>query len=251
MDLIYLELQKVAERSQTSEISCFSNLRDRISDGVSELLKSSIEPAKDLIRNVIQCELAYIKTSHPDFISGSKAVSESLEKLKRVGQETRTESNKHLKSSMSGSATVEMGSDQISSSPERSQFTDSKPHHTKFHSEFEQVIPDDLNTAEPTEREKIESEIIKTLISSYFNIIRKNVQDIVPKSIMLMMVNRCKECIQSHLVKSLYKDDLFDELLKENEDVTYKRNSCIELLTMLKKALCILNEIRELDASRL
>jgi len=44
-----------------------------------------------------------------------------------------------------------------------------------------------------TEREKVETELIRSLISSYFHIVRESIQDLVPKAIMHLLVNHCKE----------------------------------------------------------
>ena len=69
--------------------------------------------------------------------------------------------------------------------------------------------------AVPTERERIETEIIKSLMASYFNIVRKNFQDLVPKTIMAFLVNHAKENIQSCLVQTLYREGMFSDLLGE------------------------------------
>lgn len=44
-----------------------------------------------------------------------------------------------------------------------------------------------------TDRERMEAELIRGLISSYFHIVRESIQDLVPKSIMHLLVNHCKE----------------------------------------------------------
>jgi len=47
-----------------------------------------------------------------------------------------------------------------------------------------------------------------TLLSSYFGIVRKNVQDSVPKTIMHFLVNCAKDNIQNELVSMLYREVL-------------------------------------------
>lgn len=42
--------------------------------------------------------------------------------------------------------------------------------------------------------------LTESLITSYFNVVRKNIQDSVPKAIMFQLVNYIKDRLQSHLV---------------------------------------------------
>ncbi|TMS38016.1 hypothetical protein L596_004832 [Steinernema carpocapsae] len=68
---------------------------------------------------------------------------------------------------------------------------------------------------ELTEREQRDCQVIERLIKSYFMIIRKNVQDAVPKAIMNFLVNYVQEHLQSELVKQLYRNEIIDDLLAE------------------------------------
>ena len=53
---------------------------------------------------------------------------------------------------------------------------------------------------EKSPRSSMEIKIIKNLITSYFNVVRKNLNDIVPKTIIAMLVNKTKNQAQRELV---------------------------------------------------
>ncbi|KAF4428183.1 Dynamin-related protein DNM1 [Colletotrichum fructicola] len=74
-----------------------------------------------------------------------------------------------------------------------------------------------------TEREAMETELIRALISSYFNIVRESIADQVPKAVMHLLVNHCKDVVQNRLVSELYKEVLFEELLYEDDGVKKER----------------------------
>lgn len=88
-------------------------------------------------------------------------------------------------------------------------------------------------------------------MSSYFDIVRKNIGDSVPKSIMFFLVNTSKDTIQNELVRCLYKEDLFDDLLEENPLIAAKRKACKEMLDVLKQANDVLMEVREFNPTHL
>ena len=68
------------------------------------------------------------------------------------------------------------------------------------------------------------------LIKSYFYIVRKSIQDSVPKAIMHFLVNFVKDNLQSELVSSLYKQDQIQVLLSESEHIGQRRKEAAEML---------------------
>uniref|UniRef100_A0A6Q2WTM5 Dynamin-1-like protein n=1 Tax=Esox lucius TaxID=8010 RepID=A0A6Q2WTM5_ESOLU len=94
-------------------------------------------------------------------------------------------------------------------------------------------------------REQRDCEVIERLIKSYFLIVRKNIQDSVPKAVMHFLVNHVKDSLQSELVGQLYKAGLLDDLLTESEDMAQRRNEAADMLKALQKASQVIAEIRE------
>ncbi|KAI1710540.1 dynamin central region domain-containing protein [Ditylenchus destructor] len=96
-----------------------------------------------------------------------------------------------------------------------------------------------------TAKEKRDCMVIERLIRSYFLIVRKSIQDMVPKSIMKFLVNHVRDNLQSELVRQLYNSPDIDELLKESDLMAQRRKEAAEMLEALTKANSVINEIRE------
>ncbi|KAI5953147.1 DNM1 [Candida jiufengensis] len=96
---------------------------------------------------------------------------------------------------------------------------------------------------ELSEREQMECELIRRLIISYFSIVREMIQDQVPKSIMCLLVNHIKQQIQNRLVVKLYNDNLFDDLLQEDENIQAEREKCLEILKTYKEASKVISDV--------
>lgn len=94
-----------------------------------------------------------------------------------------------------------------------------------------------------TEREHLETELIRRLIFSYFNIVRETTADQVPKAVMHLLVNHSKDVVQNRLVSELYKEDLFQELLYEDDAIKAEREKCEKLLATYKEAAQIIGEV--------
>ncbi|GAW18748.1 hypothetical protein ANO14919_082300 [Xylariales sp. No.14919] len=107
------------------------------------------------------------------------------------------------------------------------------------------LIPQMGDNVEPalSEREAMETELIRALISSYFNIVRESIADQVPKAVMHLLVNHCKDVVQNRLVSELYKETLFEELLYEDDGVKKDREKCEKLLQTYREAAKIIGEV--------
>jgi vacuolar protein sorting-associated protein 1 len=74
------------------------------------------------------------------------------------------------------------------------------------------------------------------LLDSYFTVVKRTVADMVPKAIMLNLVNHAKENIQKELLNDLYKNRSYEEVMKESEVITQRRSECRKMIDVLSKA---------------
>lgn len=107
--------------------------------------------------------------------------------------------------------------------------------------------PEPQPTGDMISRQEFDCELIEKLIRSYFLIVRKSIQDSIPKAVMHCLVNYVKEKIQSELVSELYKTEAYDQLMEESPEMTARRREVAEMVRALQKASDILSEIRDLQ----
>ncbi|XP_069988296.1 dynamin-1-like protein isoform X2 [Penaeus vannamei] len=149
--------------------------------------------------------------------------------------------------------------------PSKEQSRESSPSATPTHqqlalSAFDTIINPDQGVEKPvnllpevpmqqtrklTERESKDCEVIERLIKTYFYIVRKSIQDKVPKAIMHFLVNHVKDNLQSELVKHLYRTEEIDTFLSESPEIAQRRKEAAEMLKALQNANVIIGEIRE------
>lgn len=252
VDLVFDELQRVTSQCETMELSRFPELRDRVVETVNGMLRASLVPTQSMVQNLIQIELAYVNTNHPDFIGGSRAVAQLMEKMQRESHAPGAMENKDPRRSSSVSKpNVPPVDDKKENGMMSYLFPGGKTADgTQAKSGVVKLpqVPVSMRYAEePTDRERIETEIIKSLLASYFDIVRKNFLDLVPKTIMNFMVAHSKQNVQNELVSALYREDKLNELLAETGDIAARRSNCYEMRTLLQRALEIVNEVRDFN----
>ncbi|XP_065619589.1 dynamin-related protein 3B [Quercus suber] len=103
--------------------------------------------------------------------------------------------------------------------------------------------PSILRPLEMTEHEAIVITVTKLLLRSYYDIVRKNIQDLVPKAVMHFLVNHTKRELHSIFIQKLYRESLFEELLQEQEELAVKRKQMREMYLVLQRAIQTLEEV--------
>jgi dynamin 1-like protein len=91
--------------------------------------------------------------------------------------------------------------------------------------------------------DEMEIHFIRSLIQSYFDIVRQSIQDIIPKAIMHFLVNHTAQHVQNRLVASLYKPELFSDLLNEDEGLVAERARVKALLDAYREAFKTLADV--------
>ena len=105
---------------------------------------------------------------------------------------------------------------------------------------------EDKDPGQSSPRSQLEVRIIKGLIVSYFDTVRKTMNDMVPKTVMAFLVNKTKNMAQRELVAALYNENIdVKSLLDEDEATVKKREECANMVKSLQKSLENLNEVRD------
>ncbi|KAG6448742.1 hypothetical protein O3G_MSEX005677 [Manduca sexta] len=285
VELVHEEMQRIVQHCGTEvqqEMLRFPRLHQRIVDVVTQLLRTRLPATNSMVENLVAIELAYINTKHPDFhreaalVSGLLKSSDALaEELAPAHAPAFRQKQRPLSSPLflrqmgeRGSTLVFLASvldtyyknvpaitdgheksspphnmenpvtPQMNGVPENKVLTPQKPVN---------LLPEVPSQASRklSDREQHDCDVIEKLIKSYFYIVRKSIQDSVPKAVMHFLVNYVKDNLQSELVTHLYKSDQAESLLNESEHIAQRRKEAADMLKALQRAGQIISEIRE------
>jgi len=246
VELVFEELQRVAAQSKTPQMSRFDQLTTQLLETVNQMLRDRMDPVRDFINKLINVELSYINTNHPHFVSGSRAVQNSLAAI-QVRREAPTIAPQPTvdKKKAPASWSIFGGGGKQNVEEKTAPPAAAAPRRPPAKPKSSRQSFGDPSMGAVTDREKVEISLVKILIKSYFDIVKKSVLDAVPKAIMLLLVNHVKKKLQAQLVYKLYNESQFEDLLRESPHIAQKRKMCIELLKVLKRSLEIVNEVRD------
>ncbi|GAA0173603.1 membrane traffic protein [Lithospermum erythrorhizon] len=291
---IYDELIKMSQRCMVNELQRFPVLRRCIDDVINKFLREGLKPSETMIGHIIEMEMDYINTSHPNFIGGSKAVEIAVHQVHRsrvatpiprrepLDSDRAPASDRSLRSrailarpangiipeqntrpagdveraapagastsSSWGISSIFGGSDSrvaAIENPTSQPFTEPIPSMEHALSMIQLREPPSVLRPSEThsDQETIEITVTKLLLRSYYDIVRKNIEDCVPKAIMHFLVNHTRRELHNVFIRKLYRDNMFEEMLQEPDEVALKRKRTREMLNVLQKAFQSLDEL--------
>ncbi|XP_055087735.1 dynamin-1-like protein isoform X4 [Periophthalmus magnuspinnatus] len=251
VELVHEEMQRIIQHCSnysTQELQRFPKLHEAIVEVVTSLLRKRLPITNEMVHNLVAIELAYINTKHPDFADACGVMNNNIEEQRRNRMRELPASVPRDKAPAVGPqpeqdgtgnwrGMLKKGEDAPSSGP-------GSP--LKGAVNLLDVVTNPVPVARKlSSREQRDCEVIERLIKSYFLIVRKNIQDSVPKAVMHFLVNHVKDSLQSELVGQLYKSGLLNDLLTESEDMAQRRKEAADMLQALQKASQVIAEIRE------
>ncbi|KAM9845530.1 dynamin-1-like protein isoform 5-T5 [Aulostomus maculatus] len=241
VELVHEEMQRIIQHCSnysTQELQRFPKLHEAIVEVVTSLLRKRLPITNEMVHNLVAIELAYINTKHPDFADACGVMNNNIEEQRRNRMRELPTAVPRDKGEQDGTGTwrgmLKRGEEAPGSGP-------GSPLKGAVNL-LDVPVP---VARKLSSREQRDCEVIERLIKSYFLIVRKNIQDSVPKAVMHFLVNHVKDSLQSELVGQLYKSGLLNDLLTESEDMAQRRKEAADMLQALQKASQVIAEIRE------
>ncbi|CAD6923433.1 unnamed protein product [Tilletia caries] len=223
------------KRLEEPSLKCCSLVYDELVRILAQLL------AKNLVSDLVAAEACYLNTGHPDFISGHKAMALVHDRLNPVVPQAAPNQKQIQANAINNDKDLDV-SLKDNQGFFGSFFTNKQAQKSKKGS-MDPPPPSLKASGVLTDREAMETEVIKLLITSYFNIVKRTVIDMVPKAIMLNLVQLAKDSLQRELLQELYRAETLEELMKESDHVVSRRRECVKMIAALENASEIISTV--------
>ncbi|XP_059191859.1 dynamin-2-like isoform X2 [Centropristis striata] len=103
------------------------------------------------------------------------------------------------------------------------------------------MVPSDTVSMDPQLERQVET--IRNLVDSYIGIVNKSIRDLMPKTIMHLMINSAKDFIHSELLAYLYSAGDQGSLMEESPEQAQRRDEMLRMYHALKEALVLIGDI--------
>ncbi|CCW67303.1 unnamed protein product [Phytomonas sp. Hart1] len=247
---VYEELIKIVEIC-AGKVERFQKLKQAVIGICQSMLMEYRGPTSNHVRTIISAERGFINVKHPQMEELAQRAF-----LNMYGDHAKSKGGKG-----DGSDEVN-GNTEKSGKEEKNKDKDKDKDGKKYEKNKEKGIIDSLAAQgdkgnmndvpsrillgnSMTVHEKHINNAIREMVEGYFNIVKGNISDQVPKAITLLMVTRLREEVYARLVRELYSEKTAKELLAENPNVAAQRKATKEMMEALTKAQNALNNVRE------
>ncbi|XP_043963971.1 dynamin-1-like protein isoform X2 [Gambusia affinis] len=248
VELVHEEMQRIIQHCSnysTQELQRFPKLHEAIVEVVTSLLRKRLPITNEMVHNLVAIELAYINTKHPDFADACGVMNNNIEEQRRNRMRELPAAVPRDKAAAAGPQGEQDGTGSWRGMLKKGEETAGSGPGSPLKGVVNLLDVPVPVARKLSSREQRDCEVIERLIKSYFLIVRKNIQDSVPKAVMHFLVNHVKDSLQSELVGQLYKSGLLNDLLTESEDMAQRRKEAADMLQALQRASQVIAEIRE------
>jgi replication fork clamp-binding protein CrfC len=224
-------------------------LRRRLDEVASELVERNTKRCTELVDALIECELAFINSNHPDFIGGAAAL-QAAASHKTVVRSSSSPPPPPPRNNPTSSHSSSSGNSNSSSNNANNSgwfgglFSNQQPQQQQQHVEAAPSArvseQERVRQASVSEREAQQVELMRSLLGSYFEIVRGNMRDLIPKVVMKTLVIETKSAMQDELVRELFKETAFNVLLAESAEAVAAREKARQQLQASEQASKIL-----------
>jgi dynamin 1-like protein len=97
-----------------------------------------------------------------------------------------------------------------------------------------------------SQHEAAEHAALREIVEGYFTICKDTLCDQNPKIIAYLLVQKLEDMINAALMKALFKEELFEELLAEAPQIAAQRKATLRMMNALGKAQGALDKVRDM-----
>ncbi|CCW59714.1 unnamed protein product [Phytomonas sp. EM1] len=247
---VYEELIKIVEIC-AGKVDRFQKLKQAVIGICQSMLVEFRGPTSNHVRTIINAERGFINVKHPQMEELAQRAF-----LNMYGDPSRG------KGSKGDGSDEQNGNPEKGGKEEKNKEKDKDKDGKKFEKSKDKGIIDSLAAQgekgnmndvpsrimlgnSMTVHEKHMNNAIREMVEGYFNIVKGNISDQVPKAITLLMITKLREEVYARLVRELYSEKTAKELLSENPNVAAQRKATKEMMEALTKAQNALNNVRE------
>lgn len=232
-----------------SELKKYPKLMEKVTEVLQTMLDKYKHKTIDAVSKSIRYQEAYINTNHPDFVQAiieSKEYNELFEQTTKIEEKgiSGVPANSHV---LNGSISQNINGQIIDNRCSAQRPIDQA---FKVRHKIEKVTTCTSDGFNDTDDLILTSRaILLTLfIKCYFKVIKKIIQDIIPKTIMCEMVNNVKNNFQKDLTSKIYKSNNLEmkELFLESDEIVDERTKVLNRFAASEKALKLMREIEQL-----